>query len=372
MIPETARRARAWHGLAHGLASIAALGLLLGMPAASAQQPARDASPHRNIYMYQGADRDARVLEGAKKEREVVVYTSLNLKDSVPISEAFEKKYGVKVALWRASSEKVVQRALTEARAGRYTPDVFETNGPEMEIFFREKLLEEFYSPSFKDIPAAAFPKHRHYVADRFNFFVIGYNTNLVKAADVPNAYEDLLKPHWIGKIGIEASDVDWFGSLVKAMGEKEGLAFFRKIAESRPQIRTGHTLLAELVAAGEFPIAISVYNHNIERLSQKGAPVQWKALAPTLGRPNGIGVARHAPHPHAALLFVDFMLSREGQELIKERNRVPSSSAVDSPLNKFKYQMIDPTVVLDESAKWEKLWSELFLKGQAIKKEVE
>jgi iron(III) transport system substrate-binding protein len=372
MTLETARRTRAWLGLAQGLTAIAALGLLLWMPAASAQQPARGASPHRNIYMYQGADRDARVLEGAKKEREVVLYTSLNLKDSVPISEAFEKKYGVKVTIWRASSEKVVQRAVTEARAGRFSPDVFETNGPEMEIFFREKLLEEFYSPAFKDIPPEAFPKHRHYVADRFNFFVIGYNTNLVKAADVPNTYEDLLKPHWAGKIGIEASDVDWFGSLVKAMGEKQGLAFFRKIAESRPQMRTGHTLLAELVAAGEFPIAISVYNHNIERLSQKGAPVQWKALAPTLGRPNGIGVARHAPRPHAALLFVDFMLSREGQELIKERNRVPSSSAVDSPLNKFKYQMIDPAVVLDESAKWEKLWSELFLKGQAIKKEVE
>ena len=324
------------------------------------------------IYKYQGADRDQRLLERARQEGSLTLYTSLNLKDSVPITEAFEKKYGVKVSLWRAGSEKVVQRTLTEARAGRFTPDVLETNGPEMEIFYREKLLETFYSPAFRDLPEAAFPGHRHWVADRFNFFVIGYNTNLVRPEEVPNSYQDLLKPRWTGKVGLEASDVDWFGAVVKGMGEKEGLAFFRKLAESRPQIRTGHTLIAELVAAGEIPLAISVYNHNIERLTQKGAPVRWKPLAPTFGRPNGIGLAKNAPHPHAGLLFVDFMLSREGQELIRERNRVPSSNAVDSPLNKFKYQMIDPAIVLDESEKWEKLWSGLFLKGQAIKKDTE
>jgi len=139
-----------------------------------------------------------------------------------------------------------------------------------------------------------------------------------------------------------------------------------------KPQLRTGHTLIAELVAAGEIPLAAAVYNHNVERLTVKGAPVKWKPLLPTFGRPNAIGVAKNAIHPHAALLFTDFMLSREGQQIIKERNRVPSSMAVDSPLNKFKYEMIDPSIVLDEAEKWEKLWSDLFLKGQRIKKEVE
>jgi iron(III) transport system substrate-binding protein len=341
--------------------------LALAIPAAAQAQ-----SKLSGIYMYKGPDREQRLLQGAKKEGSVALYTSLNLKDSVPITEAFEKKYGIKVSLWRSSSEKVVQRALTEARAGRFTPDVLETNGPEMEALHREKLLEEFYSPSFKDIPPGAFPKHREYVADRFNFFVIGYNTNQVKPADVPGSYEDLLHPRWAGKIGIEASDVDWFGALVKSMGEKKGLDFFGRLAASRPQVRSGHTLIAELVASGEFPIAISVYNHNIERLAQKGAPVKWKPLRPTFGRPNAIGLSRNAPHPHAGLLFADFMLSREGQELLKQRNRVPSSKAVDSPLNDFPYEMIDPAIVLDESEKWERLYSKLFLKGQAIKKEAE
>lgn len=322
--------------------------------------------------MYRGADRDKRMLEGARREGEVVMYTSLNLKDSVPITEAFEKKTGVKVQLWRASSEKVLQRAVTEARAGRYACDILETNGPEMEAMYRERLLEEFYSPHFSDLPPAAFPKHRHYVADRFNFFTIAYNTNLVKPSEVPNSYEDLLLPRFAGKVVLEAGDVDWFGAMVKAMGEKKGLEFFRRLAANKPQVRTGHTLIAELVASGEIPIAATIYNHNAERLIVKGAPIRWKALAPTFGRPNAIGVAARAPHPYAALLFADFMLSPQGQNLIKERNRVPSSRKVDTQLNKFPFEMIDPAITLDEADKWEKLWSELFLKGERIKRDAD
>jgi iron(III) transport system substrate-binding protein len=153
-------------------------------------------------------------------------------------------------------------------------------------------------------------------------------------------------------------------------MGEKKGLDFFRKLAQMKPQVRTGHTLLAELVAAGEIPLVATIYNHNAERLLVNGAPIKWKALDPTFGRPNAVAVAKRAPRPHAALLFVDFMLSPEGQNLIKERNRVPASTAVETNLNKFPFHMIDPVVVLDEQEKWEKIWSELFLKGQAIQRE--
>src|SRR5215211_7125357 len=245
----------------------------LAVPLLVYGQRAPPDSPHRAIYLYQGSDREARLLAEAAKQGEVVVYTSLNTKDSVPLTEAFEKKTGIKVQLWRASSEKVLQRAITEARAGRFACYVLETNGPEMEAMYREVLLEEFFSPHFADLPAAAFPKHRHYVATRFNFFTVGYNTTSVKPEEVPNSYEDLLQPRWVGRVGIEGSDVDWFAAVVKAMGEEKGLAFFRRLAESRPQIRTGHTLTAELVASGEIPLAITLYNHNVERLIVKGAP---------------------------------------------------------------------------------------------------
>jgi iron(III) transport system substrate-binding protein len=328
------------------------------------------AQSHKPLYTYQGADRESRVLAGARKEGQVLVYTSLNLKDSVPIKEVFEKKYGVKLELWRSSSEKVLQRAHTEARGGRHAVDAFELNGPEMEALRREGLLEEFHSPQFVNLPSATLPQHRQWVPDRFNFFTIAYNTNLVKPADVPSSYEDLLHPRWVGKIALEAGDTDWFASMMKWMGEEKGLAFFRKLAQMKPQVRTGHTLMGELVASGEVPLAATIYNHNAERLVVKGAPIRWKALTPTFGRPNAVAVAKRARHPHAALLFADFMLSLEGQTLIKERNRVPASSKVDTQLNKFPYEMIDPAVILDEADKWEKLWSELFLRGQAVQRE--
>ncbi len=347
---------------------------LLVAAAATVAAPAvlaQDASARtRELYLYKGADRDARLLEGARKEGTLSLYTSLNTKDSGPITEAFEKKTGVKVLLWRSSSEKVLQRAVTEARAGRFVCDVLETNGPEMEALHREKLLAEFFSPHFKDLPPAAFPKHRHWVADRFNFFTIGYNTNLIKPDEVPNTYQDLLHPRFAGKVALEAGDTDWFAALVKHMGEDAGLAYFRKLADAKPQMRSGHTLLAELVSSGEVPITATIYNHNIERLAVRGAPVKWKALAPTFGRPNAIGVVPRAVHPHAALLFTDFMLSPAGQQLLKERNRVPASLAVDTQLNKFPFEMIDPVITLDETDKWEKLWSGLFLKGQRIERE--
>jgi iron(III) transport system substrate-binding protein len=175
-----------------------------------------------------------------------------------------------------------------------------------------------------------------------------------------------------VGKIGIEASDDDWFASIVKHMGEAKGLEFFRKLAQMKPQLRTGHTLLAELVAAGEIPLVATIYNHNAERLLVNGAPIKWKALDPTFGRPNAVAVTKRAPRPHAALLFTDFMISPEGQELLKKRNRVPASTAVETNLNKFPFLMIDPVIVLDEQEKWEKHWSQLFLKGQAIKRDAD
>ena len=344
----------------------------LGALAAGAVQAQDTAARNREVYLYKGGDREAKLLEGARKEGPVNIYTSLNTRDSGPITEAFEKKYGVKTLLWRSSSEKVLQRAVTEAQAGRFLCDVLETNGPEMEALYREKLLTEFFSPHFKNLPPAAFPRHRNYVADRFNFFVIGYNTKLVKPEEVPTSYLDLIHPRFAGRVGIESGDSDWFAAVMKSMGEEKGMAFFRQLAANKPQMRTGHTLLAELLSSGEVAIAATIYNHNVEKMALRGAPVKWKALTPTFGRPNAIGVAARAANPHAALLFADFMLSPQGQTLIKERSRVPSSLAVETSLNKFPFEMIDPVITLDEADKWEKLWSQLFLQGQKVQKDKE
>jgi iron(III) transport system substrate-binding protein len=326
-------------------------------------------SASHDMYLYQGSDRNQKLIANAKKEGNLTAYMSMVLKDSGPLIAAFEKKYGIKVASWRAAAGKVAQRAITEARANRYEMDVVEITGPQMESLYRENVLAEFYSPAFKDLPPQVFPKHRHYVADRFNFYVMAYNTKLVKPNEVPNSYEDLLDPKWHGKLGMERASVEWFAAVAKDMGEEKGLAYFNKLAELKPLIYTGHHFIAENVANGEVPIALNIFNHAAENLKRKGANIAWKALSPTFGEEGAIGVALHAPHPHAALLFADFILSREGQEIIKERGRVPASLVVDTPLNKFQYQVMDPTVILDEWDKWDKLWSGLFLGGEVLKK---
>ena len=345
-----------------------AIAVVAGITAAAAiaQTPA-PASPNRKIYLYQGADRDQRLIEGAKKEQQVVLYSTMTVADGKALAAAFERKYGVRVTHWRSGADRIVNRAVAEHRAQRYEADVFETSSNRMEALRREQLLENFYSPVLREIAPAAFPSgHRQYVADRFVFFVMGYNTNLIKPEDLPATYDDLLQPRWAGRIAIEGTDVQWFAAVVKAMGEEKGLAYFRKLASMKLQIRNSHILIAQLVASGEVPFFLNAFNNNMETLKLKGAPVDWKPLQPAFGQAASIGVARYAPRPHAALLFVEFVLSREGQEIIKSANRVPSSTLVDSPLNKFKHEVIDSVLAFDESEKWEKHFSNIFLGGKA------
>ena len=325
---------------------------------------------NRDIYLYQGGDRPARLIAGAKQEGQVVLYSTMTVQDGRALAAAFERKYGVKLIHWRGSAEKIVQRALAESKSGHDGADVFETSSHRMEALRREQLLEDFYTPAFSELSPAAFaPDHRQYVAARFAFFVLGYNTRLVKPAELPARYEDLLNARWQGRLAIESTDVLWFAALVKAMGEERGLAFFRRLAAMKPQIRSGHILGAQLVASGEIPLFIDAYNNNMETLKRSGAPVDWKPLGPVFGQASAIGVAKHSRRPHAALLFTEFLLSREGQEFFKSVNRVPASLTVDTPLNKFPHEIIDPAIALDEAEKWDKLWSELFLGGKPVER---
>ena len=316
------------------------------------------------------AEPDAALLERAKKEGTVTLYTSMQLVDSQPLTAAFEKRYGIRVSLWRASGEKVAQRVITEARGNRFDVDVIETDGAQVEILYREKQLAPIVSASLVDIPPNVIPAHKGYVPTRLTLYVLAYNTNRVKPSEAPNTYEDLLDPKWAGRFAVEEDDVPWFAAVAKAMGEEKGVAFFRKLAAMKPSIRHGHTLMSELVAAGEIDMALDAHVQGVARLKDKGAPVEWKALQPAFGQPSSVGVAKRAPHPNAGQLFADFILSREGQEIIKARNRVPSSTAVDSPLNKFRYELIDPAIALDEWDKWSGLFSAIFLGGRPVPKE--
>lgn len=316
------------------------------------------------ILTYQGPDREQRLIAQAKQEGSTLtVYGSLAPSEAKPMAAAFEKKYGVKVELWRAISERVVQRAVSEARAGRHAVDVIATNGPEMESLAREQILTPYYTPHEADLPAAGIPKHRLYMPDRLQFFVVGYNTNLVKKEDLPASIKGFADPRWQGKLGLETGDAEWMATLVKKWGEAEGMAFFRKLSAMRPEVRKGHVLLAQLVSAGEIPVGLTAYSANVETLKRKGAPIDYAPID-AIARTQGIGIAKNAPHPAAALLYVNFVLSAEGgQRLYESLGRPPVNRKVKSKLTDFEHTFLDPVTVLDEAGKWDKLWEELFLK---------
>ncbi len=317
---------------------------------------------NETLYLYRGADRDQRLLQNARREAVVVLYTSLAPSESGPLSQTFEKKHGIKVELWRSNSEKVTQRTISEARARRFSVDAVETIGTDLERMTREKIFAEFYSPHLADLIPAATPSHRGWFPDRLSYLGVAYNTKLVRVEDLPKTYDGFLDPKWKGKLGIEASDIAWLAGIVKFWGEDRGMKFFNGLAAMKPDVRTGHTLLTQLVVAGEVPVGLTVYSSGVVPHKRAGAPIDWVPIEPVIGQPIGIGLAKNAPHPHAALLFADFVLSPEGQELFNSLGRPPASLKVKTDLGNFASSMMNPAVELDENAKWEKIWNALFL----------
>jgi len=327
--------------------------------------PAYPQSPTiAEVAAYQGPDRTQRLIAGAKKEKVVMVYGSTVAEDMRPVSDAFRKKYGIDFQYWRASSEQLVQRSVNENRAGRCAVDAFATVAAELETLHREKLLLAVKTPATDDLAPLAFRPHGEWVATRLNIFSAAYNTNLVKREEAPKTYEDLLHPRWKGRLAVEASDFDWFGTIVMKMGEDKGIKLFRDIMQTNGvSVRRGHTLLANLVQAGEVPLALTVYNFLAETAKRRGAAIDWFVLEPAVARMSGIGVARRAPHPNAALLFYDYMLSTEAQDLLVSMEYAPTHAKVSSPLARRRFTLVDPALALDQSEKWAQSFEEVILK---------
>jgi iron(III) transport system substrate-binding protein len=337
---------------------IALVGLML--PLGFAPVRAQGASL-AELAMYSEPDRTERLIAGAKREGAVTVYSSLTVDDMKVFGGAFEKKYGIKLQLWRSSSEDILQRAVVEARGGRFDVDAIETSAAEMESLHREKLLAEVKSPHIADLSPAALLPHREWIGDRLNFITAAYNTDLVKPAQLPKTYDDLIDPKWKGKLGIEADDAIWFGALVTALGEDKGLKLFRDLVRGNGlSIRKGHTLLANLVVSGEVPFTLTAYQYKVEQLKKSGAPIDWIMIPPGITRFLGTGVMRRAPHPHAAILFLDFMLS-DAQRLLLDRDFTPTNMKI-KPLE-IPFKVIDPALMLDEGEKWSKLYDEIVVK---------
>ena len=309
--------------------------------------------------LYSGADRNERLAAAAKREGSLNLYASMAEKDLRRLVAEFERRYGIKVNVWRSGKNKVLQRAVTEARAGRFEVDVVHNPSPEMELLHRERLLQPVRSPYQEQLIPEAVAPHREWAGPRVYIFVQAYNTQKVKAEELPKTFDDLLDPRWKGRIAIEGKEQEWFFTLVRAMGEDKGLGFFRElVAKNGLSVRSGNALLNNMVVAGEVPLALTLYSYLPEQSRRAGAPIAWLALEPTIAYTDGIGVMKRAPHPNAAVLFYDFVLS-DGQTLLAELNHVISNKRNEPYLRKFKLQFIDVDAVLTDYDRWTKIFED-------------
>jgi iron(III) transport system substrate-binding protein len=264
------------------------------------------------------------------------------------------------VRLWRSGSEAILTRAVTESRGGRFEADAIETAGPEMEALTREKLLAPFASPALSGLVASALRPDGAWVGTRYSIYAAAYNTGAIAAADVPRRYEDLRDPRWKGRLGIEADEGAWFSAVIGALGEPAGLDLFRDIvARNGISIRKGHSLLANLVVSGEVPLALTAYGYRVDRLKKGGAPIDKVYLPPVIGLPTGVAVLRRAPHPYAAVLFADFMLT-DAQAIMAQRGYVVTRR--DLAVIPADLRLIDLAGFIDRREKWTRLFKETFV----------
>jgi len=312
------------------------------------------------IFVASAQDR----IAAAKKEGTLTLYTTIAEKDLPTLVKPFESKYGVKVIVWRAGTSNVLQRAVQETAAKKYDVDVIHIGAPEMEALAREQVLLPITSPVQNDLQPGSVPAHRQWAATLLSVWVQAYNTKLIAKESLPKTYKDLLDPRWKGRIGVEGKDEDWFSSVVDVMGGGEtGLKFFRDLtATNGLSVRQGHTLLNNLVISGEVPLALNVYNYMPEQAKKKGAPIDWFALEPAVARSNGVGIARHAPHPNAALLFYEYLLG-DAQQYFVSMDYVPSNTKVPSPLKGIRIVQTNPARSLDESEKWSALFEAIVVR---------
>ena len=290
-----------------------------------------------------------RLIEAARKEGSLLLYTTTPTEYLKELVEPFERQYGIKVTVWRARSEAILQRVLNEARGNKPQVDVVQSIAPPMEALQREGLLLSVASSRHAELLPGSVPAHRGWASTLRYVFVQAYNTAKVSKDELPKTYGDLLHPRWKGRLGIESSDHEWFTSVVNDMGEEAGQRFFRDLVRGNGlSVRTGHPLLTNLTVSGEVPLALTVYQYSVEQAKKKGSTIDWFAIAIA----DGMGVAKKAPNPNAALLFYEYMLGVETQQTLARIGYVPTNTQVESPLKGVKIKLLDAAALLDEQDK--------------------
>jgi iron(III) transport system substrate-binding protein len=302
---------------------------------------------------------DPKIIQAARKEGEIVWYTTMSSDQSNAFMARFQQKYPfLKPSIIRLGGSALLSRIVTEAKAGKSFFDVVHGTGEIVLPLMDLGLLAPYQSPERKMIPDDLKDQKGFWTSVYVNSVVLGYNTNLTKGQAIPRSYNDLLQPRWRGrKISLDDTYATFLQGLISSWGKDKALEYLKKLAEQEPVVMRGSTVRAQLAAAGEFPLVIA-YANIIQYLAEKGAPVDWLPLEPAVISVNTVMLGAKANHPNAAKLFIDFTLSKEGQEKLWDFQRIPSRSDVEpKPARLFrgyKRYVVHPeeTRNLDETAK--------------------
>ena len=292
----------------------------------------------QEILTYRGADREQAILDGARKEGQVVLYSSLIVNQATrPLSQAFMKKYPfIKMTFWRGDTEDIIARLSAEARANNIVADVIEGTGVG-EAAVEAKLTQPYFTPMVAAMPDRYRDPRGHWASTRISYFSIAYNTRLVPTGQVPKTYDDLLDPRWRGKLAWRigsASGAPLFLTNIRlARGEDTATAYFRKLAAQKIiNFGSGSArTLVDRVIAGEFPIALNIFAHHPLISRAKGAPVNSQLMDPVPSTAGTVLIPRGVRHPNAALLLADFILSQEGQKILAHAEYFPVRPDVPS-----------------------------------------
>ena len=298
------------------------------------------------------------LVEGAKKEGKLVIYTSMTVDQAQKLNDAFKAKYPfIQPSMFRAVGERLLTKIMAEAQAGKYDFDVVQSAETQAYFLKKKNLLAKYVSAEVKNVQKPFVDSEGYWAAVYMMPNVIGYNSSLLKRNEVPRSDEDLLNPKWKGKIGMDHTKPEWFSWKLKRMGEEKGLAYMKKLGNQEFKLYAGLTILTSLLAAGEFPLVLNTYLHNVEDVRRKGAPVDWVAQDPVFTKFQPIGVGSKAAHPNAAKLFVDFMLSEEGQKIIASFGRLPTRRGVPTTaqgIDKLNYVIDDIGAGVDFNKNYE------------------
>src|SRR5262245_23073975 len=328
------------------------------------------------VALLKSPNREKILIEGAKKEGKVMFYTALIVDQVVrPVKDAFEKEYPfVRVEFFRANSERLAQRMLAEYQARRYEVDLV-SGSAAATMLQRAGLMQRFYSPPIAEYPPELKDPKGFWGSTNVYFMTLGYNTRLVKPSELPKRYEDLLNPRWRGQAMWSTSRgsgaPQFIGNILISMGQEAGKAYLQKLKQQNIAKSTASARqILDLVIAGEYPMAIQIFNHHAYISKTAGAPVEWQPLEPVTATNNAVGVAKNAPHPHAAMLFLDFMLSRKGQRVFQAANYLPAHPEVPAlqadlkPGVRFKKaNYLSPEIIFDKSDEWADYFEKEFLR---------